>query len=397
MMVFIVSALRSAIGKYGGALKDTSPESLMATVMQNNLSELALDGQYIDEVIIGHTKQSADNPNIARVSLLEAGLPEDTTAYTIQMQCGSSMQAIINGVMSIQAGQNEIVLAGGVEVMSQAPYYFTKNRFGIQPGELKLEDSNISSQPNSQPHDLYGKFSMGMTAEWLAEKYDINRTEQDEFALLSQQKAHNAIKKDRFLDEVVPISLNNGKQEPTLFMQDEFPRSTSMEQLAKLKPVFKKDGTGTAGNATGRNDGAAAIVLMSEETANRFDQTPLAKIHSFASAGVNPKYMGIGPVSATKKALEIAGLSLEDIDLIELNEAFAAQSLACIKELNMDRSKVNVNGGAIALGHPLGATGARIITTLVHELKKSNKRYGLATMCIAGGLGVAMVVENIAD
>lgn len=394
-MVVIVSALRSAIGKYGGTLKETKPEDLMANVMQNNLSQLSLDVDLVDEIILGHTKQSAHNPNIARIAALRAGFPEDVTAYTVQMQCGSSMQAMMNGAMSIKAGENEIVLAGGVEVMSQAPYYFIENRFGMKPGDLTLTDANIASQPHSQPQDIYGHFSMGMTAEWLAEKYNISREEQDEFALVSQEKAQQALKKEVFIDEIAPISVFQRKQDPVLFMQDEFPRATTMEQLRKLKPVFKKDGTGTAGNATGRNDGAASVVLMKEEKAEALGYEPLARILSFASAGVDPKYMGIGPVPATKKALAKAGLTLEDIDLIELNEAFAAQSLACIKELNIDVSKVNVNGGAIALGHPLGATGARIVTTLVHELQKRNLRYGLATMCVAGGLGVAMVVENI--
>lgn len=394
-MVVIVSALRTAIGKYGGVLKDIEPEELVANVMKNNLAELAQGPEIIDEVILGHTKQSAHNPNIARIAALKTGITESAPAHTVQMQCGSSLQAIMNGWMSIQTGQSEVVLAGGVEVMSQAPYYFVKNRFGIRPGEMTLYDSNIESQPKSQPNELYGEFSMGITAESLADKYAISRKEQDAFAVRSQEKAKKAIEKDRFLDEIVPISLQKKNYEASLCMQDEFPRETTEEGLAKLRPAFKPDGSVTAGNSTGRNDGASTVVMMTEEKAAELKLKPLVKIKSFASAGLSPKEMGLGPVPATKKALEKAGLTLADIDLIELNEAFAAQSLAVIKELGLDEDKVNVNGGAIALGHPLGATGARILTTLIHEMKKENLKYGLATMCIAGGLGVAMVVENL--
>ena len=394
-MVVIVSALRTAIGKYGGVLKDIEPEELVANVMKNNLAELAQGPEIIDEVILGHTKQSAHNPNIARIAALKTGITESAPAHTVQMQCGSSLQAIMNGWMSIKTGQSEVVLAGGVEVMSQAPYYFVKNRFGIRPGEMTLYDSNIESQPKSQPNELYGEFSMGITAETLADKYAISRKEQDAFAVRSQEKAKKAIEKDRFLDEIVPISLQKKNYEASLCMQDEFPRETTEEGLAKLRPAFKPDGSVTAGNSTGRNDGASTLVMMTEEKAAELKLKPLVKIKSFASAGLSPKEMGLGPVPATKKALEKAGLTLADIDLIELNEAFAAQSLAVIKELGLDEDKVNVNGGAIALGHPLGATGARILTTLIHEMKKENLKYGLATMCIAGGLGVAMVVENL--
>ncbi len=393
-MVVIVSALRTAIGKYGGVLKDIEPEELVSKVMKNNLAELAQGPEIIDEVILGHTKQSAHNPNIARIAALKTGIKEASPAHTVQMQCGSSMQAVMNACMSIQTGQSDVVLAGGVEVMSQAPYYFVKNRFGIRPGEMTLYDSNIESQPKSQPSELYGEFSMGITAETLADKYDISRQEQDEFALRSQEKAKKAIESDRFLDEIVPISLQKKNYEASLCVQDEFPRETTMEGLAKLRPAFKADGSVTAGNSTGRNDGASTLVLMSEEKAAELNLKPLVKVTSYASAGLSPKEMGLGPVPATKKALEKAGLTLDDIDIIELNEAFAAQSLAVIKELGLDKEKVNVNGGAIALGHPLGATGARILTSLIHEMKKEDLKYGLATMCIAGGLGVAMVVEN---
>lgn len=393
-MVVIVSALRTAIGRYGGSLSNTTPEELISILMQNNLSSVGLNSDIVDEVIIGHTKQSAHNPNIARLASLKAGIPESVSAHTVHMQCASGMQSVINGAMSIMVGKNDVVIAGGVEVMSQAPYYFVGNRFGIRPGNLKLLDSNIESQPQSQPEDKYGRFSMGMTAEWLAEKYNITREEQDQFSLISQEKAKKAIATDRFTEEIVPIPVKEGKVSIRNFAVDEFPRETFMEKLAKLNPAFKEGGTVTAGNATGRNDGASTLLLMSEQRAKELGLEPLAYIRSFGSAGVNPREMGIGPVPATEKALEMAQLNFKDIDLIELNEAFAAQSLAVLKEWDLDGSNVNVNGGAIALGHPLGASGARILTTLVHEMKKESHRYGLATMCVAGGQGIAMVVER---
>lgn len=393
-MVVIVSALRSAIGRYGGTLRNTLPEELVSILMQNNLSSAGIDGTLVDEVIIGHTKQSAHNPNIARLAALKMNLPEYVSAHTVQMQCASGMQAVMNGAMSIMVGQNEVVLAGGVDVMSQAPYYFTGNRFGIKPGELKLYDANIESQPKSQPEEIYGNFSMGMTAEWLAEKYNISRKEQDEFSLFSHQKALLAIKEKKFTDEIVPISVRKSKEEYCHFATDEFPRETSIEKLAHLRKVFKKNGSVTAGNATGRNDGVSTLLLMSESKAKKLNLEPLAYIRSFASAGVNPKEMGIGPVPSTKKALDAAKLSFTDLDLIELNEAFAAQSIAVLKEWGSDGVNVNVNGGAIALGHPLGATGARVLTTLVHEMIKRDNQFGLATMCVAGGQGISMVVER---
>lgn len=392
-MVVIVSALRTPIGRYGGSLSNMKPEDLVSTLIKNNLSSIGKNDSLVDEVIIGHTKQSAHNPNIARLSLLNAGLPERIPGHTVHMQCGSGMQAIINGALSIMTGMNEIVIAGGVEIMSQAPYYFVGNRFGIKPGDLKLSDSNIESQPRSQPIDKYGHFTMGLTAEWLSEKYNISREEQDLFALSSQEKAKKAIESGRFGDEIVPIQVTNNKEVHD-FAVDEFPRDTSLEKLAKLKPVFTEGGTVTAGNATGRNDGASTLLLMSEEKAEELGLKPLAYIRSFASAGVNPKEMGIGPVYATEKALKRANLTLKDIDLIELNEAFAAQCLAVLREWNIEGDNVNVNGGAIALGHPLGASGARILTTLIHEMKKQDKQLGLATMCIAGGQGISMVVER---
>lgn len=394
-MVVIVSALRTPIGKFGGALARSNPEDLIATVMNNNLSSIGFGSSIVEEVIIGQTKQSADTPNIARVAALKAGFPESVIGHTVHKQCGSGMQAVINGTMSILSGNSEVVMAGGVENMSQAPYYFVGNRFGMKPGDMKLYDSNVRSQPCSQPQNLYGSFSMGETAEWLAEKYEIGREEQDQFAINSQNKAWRAIENDRFSDEIVPISVPKGKGDYSLFAVDEHPRKTSLMKLANLDSAFQENGTVTAGNSSGRNDGAAVLMLMSAEKAKTLGLTPLASIKSWAAAGVSPKEMGLGPVPATEKALKKAGLKLADIDLMEINEAFSAQVLACLKHWpEFDRNKVNVNGGGVALGHPLGCTGARILVTLLHELHKTKLNYGLATLCVAGGQGIAMVVER---
>lgn len=394
MRIAIVNAFRTPIGKFGGAFKDTPPDKMVAIVMKNNLSAAGLDGNQIDEVIVGQTKQSADYPNIARVALLKASMSESTSAHTVNMQCGSGMQAIINGCNSILTGHSEVVLAGGVESMSQAPYYFSGNRFGIKPGTMELKDSNTESQKKSQPEEIYGTFNMGMTAENLSEQFNISREEQDEFALLSQQRAKNAILENLFEEEIVPIDIRVNKKTNIYFNQDEFPREATMEQLTALPPVFKEGGTVTAGNTTGRNDGAAMVLLMSEDKAIELNLKPLGYIKSYATVGVHPSVMGIGPVDATRKALEKCDLAIEDIDLFEINEAFAAQTLAVIKELNLNVKKVNINGGAIALGHPLGSSGARILTTLVYEMKRKSLKYGVATLCVAGGQGIAMVVER---
>jgi len=393
-MVVIVNALRTPIGRFGGALAAVPPEDLLALVINNNLSLSGLTPDLVDEVIVGQTKQSAHTPNIARVSALKSIFPESVTGYTVHRQCGSGMQAVANAYQSIAMGQSQIVLAGGVESMSQAPYYFVGNRFGIQPGDLTLYDSNTESQPRSQPQSRYGHFTMGETAEWLADKYAISREEQDAYALQSQQKARRAIQAHAFTDEIVPVEIQEGKLGTRLFAVDEHPRETTLEKLAKLAPVFREGGTVTAGNSSGRNDGAAMLLMMKEERALELGLTPLARIRSFAAAGVSPKEMGIGPVPASQKALAMAGLELGDMELIELNEAFAAQSLAVLKEWGITEERVNVNGGAIALGHPLGCSGARILVTLVHEMKKRDAKYGLGTLCIAGGQGMAMVVEK---
>jgi acetyl-CoA C-acetyltransferase len=393
-MVVIVNAFRTAIGTFGGSLADTSPEELVSLVMKNNLSASGYGANIVDEVIVGQTKQSAHAPNIARVAALHAQFPESIPAYTVHRQCGSGMQAVINGAMSILTGQAEVVLAGGVESMSQAPHYTVGSRFGLKMGDLTLFDSNTESQPKSQPEEIYGRFTMGQTAEWLAEKYNISRREQDEFAFTSQQKTKRAIEMGRFEEEIIPVPVKEGKRGIRHFATDEHPRLTNIEKLGTLLPVFQKDGTVTAGNSSGRNDGASMLLLMSEEKAEQLGVVPMARIRSFAATGVSPKEMGIGPIPASQIALKKAGLCLEDIDLIELNEAFAAQSLACLREWGIKGDNVNVNGGAIALGHPLGCSGARIVTTLCHELEKQKRQYGLAAICVAGGLGMAMVVER---
>jgi acetyl-CoA C-acetyltransferase len=393
--VVIVSAVRTAIGKLGGALKDVLPEDLARVVIQESLMRAGIQGEQVDEVILGHAKQSADNPNIARLALLKAKLPIHVPAYTVHRQCGSGLQAVLNGSHQIALGLSNIILAGGVESMSTAPYYIRNARFGAVAGNTLLLDPNTESQPRSQPIDVYGELTMGMTAENLAVKYDITREEQDEFALLSQQRAHAAMETGRLKDEIVPVPIPQRKKDPVYFERDEHPRNTSLDELSKLKPVFKKDGTVTARNASGRNDGASALVLMSKHKAEELGIKPIARIVSESVAGVPPEMMGIGPVPAMRQALASAGLSLDEIDLIELNEAFAAQSLAVLKEMGIGTDKVNVNGGAIAFGHPIGNSGSRILVTLLHEMVKRRSRYGLATLCIADGLGIAAVVENL--
>ncbi|MFC3884070.1 thiolase family protein [Bacillus songklensis] len=393
-MVVVVNAYRTPIGKFGGSLAETLPEDLITLVMKNNLSSSGYGARIVDEVIVGQTKQSAHAPNIARVASLKAHFPESIPAYTVHRQCGSGMQAVINGTMAILTGQADAILAGGVESMSQAPHYTVGTRFGLKMGDMTLYDSNTESQPKSQPEEMYGHFTMGQTAEWLAKKYNITRIEQDEFAFQSQTKAKRAIELGLFEDEIIPVPVKEGKKGIRHFAVDEHPRLTELEKLAALRPVFQKDGTVTAGNSSGRNDGAAMLLLMSEEKAKQLGLVPMAKIRSFAATGVSPREMGIGPVPASEIALKKAGLRLEDIDLIELNEAFAAQSLACLREWDVKGDNVNINGGAIALGHPLGCSGARILVTLVHELEKQKRNYGLAAICVAGGLGMAMVVER---
>jgi acetyl-CoA C-acetyltransferase len=390
----IVDGVRTAIGRMGGTLKDVEVDFLSEKVMREALKKSQINGKDIEEVVWGHSKQSSDVPNIARLAALRADIPIEVPGYTVHRQCGSGLQAINNAAQQIICGLSEVILAGGAESMSNAPYYLRKARYGYGAGNAELVDSNTESQPRAQPVEVFGNLTMGLTAENLAEKYTISREEQDFFAMESQQKAADAINAGKFKDEIVPYEVKI-KREKIQFDTDEHPRLSSFEKMATLKPVFKEGGTVTAGNSSGRNDGAAALVMMSEEEALRRELTPKLRIISQAVVGVSPEIMGIGPVPATLKALKLAGLTLEDIDLIELNEAFAAQALACVKELNIDRKKLNVNGGAIALGHPIGGTGAILTVKIMNELERRGSRYGLITACIGGGQGIATIVENL--
>lgn len=389
----IVESVRTAVGRMGGALKEELVDFLAAKVIREILKRTDESIQ-VDEVILGQAKQSTDSANLGRLALLRADLPEEVPGYTVHRQCGSGLQAINNAHMQIQLGISEVVIAGGAESMSTAPYYIRHGRFGYQAGNGLILDPNTESQPRSQPIEKYGNLTMGLTAENLAEKYSISREEQDEYSLRSQELARQAIEKGKFKKEIVPYEVK-GKKGTYIFETDEHPRKTSLEKLAQLKPVFKEGGTVTAGNSTGRNDGASVVLMMTKEKANQYDLKPKARIVAHAASGVSPEIMGIGPVESTKKALQQSGLKLEDIGLIELNEAFAAQVLAVIKEANFDLEKVNVNGGAIALGHPLGATGAILMTKLLHEMERRGEKYGLVTLCIGGGQGITTIVENL--
>ncbi|WP_342430643.1 thiolase family protein [Neobacillus sp. FSL H8-0543] len=392
--VVIIDSVRTAIGKIGGSLKGVEVDYLAAKVIQEILLRTEMEKSEVDEVILGQTKQSTDTPNLSRLALLRAGLPVEVPGYTVHRQCGSGLQAINNAALQIMGGLSDVIIAGGAESMSTAPYYIRKARYGFGSGNGEIVDPNTESQPRSQPIEIYGNLTMGYTAENLAEKYRISREEQDEFALRSQELAQKAIMDGRFTKEIVPYKIKQRKED-RIFEKDEHPRLTSLEKLGSLKPVFKENGTVTAGNSSGRNDAASAVLMMSEDAAYKHGLKPKAKIIAQAVSGVSPEIMGIGPVQATKKALSMAGLSLNDIELIELNEAFAAQALAVIKELNLDLKKVNVNGGAIALGHPLGATGAILMTKLLYEMERRGKKYGLVTLCIGGGQGITTIVENL--
>lgn len=390
---YIVDAVRTPIGKLGGAFKTVPADHLAAHVIEQLLARTH-PTLPIDEVIFGQARQSADAANLARVALLRAKLSTDIPAYTVHRQCGSGLQAINSAATEIMAGMNDLMIAGGAESLSMAPYYLRHARYGYHIGSNALLDPNTESQIGSQPTEQYGEVLMGMTAENLAQKYQISREAQDVFALRSQHLTLQAQENGQFDDEIVPYTISSHKGE-TIVAVDEHPRATSFEKLAQLPAVFKEHGTVTAGSSSGRNDGASALLLASEKALTTHRLTPKARILAHAVSGVDPAYMGIGPVSSTEKALQRAGLTLDDIDVIELNEAFAAQALAVIQEAGFDLNKVNVNGGAIALGHPIGATGAILMTKLVHELIKRNARYGLVTLCIGGGQGITTIIENL--
>ncbi|WP_054950150.1 thiolase family protein [Numidum massiliense] len=392
--VVVVDGVRTAIGRMGGTLRDVEVDHLAAHVIGEILARTGVEATAVDEVVFGHAKQSSDSPNLARLAALRAGLPVEIPGYTVHRQCGSGLQAVHNAVQQIQCGLADTVIAGGAESMSTAPYYIRGARYGLVAGNGDIVDPNTESQPRAQPMEQYGNLTMGLTAENLAEQYGISRSEQDEFALESQEKAAAAIREGRFAPEIVSYEVRRRK-ETVSFDTDEHPRRTSLEKLAQLPAVFKQGGTVTAGNASGRNDGASALVLMSRDAADKCGLQPKARIVAQAAAGVRPDIMGIGPVPATEKALKMAGLTIDDIDLIELNEAFAAQALAVVRELGIDRRKLNVNGGAIALGHPIGATGAILLTKLVYEMARREVRYGLVTLCIGGGQGISCIVERL--
>lgn len=397
--VVIVSACRTPIGKIGGTLVKTQPEELLRVVYEEAIKRAGIEKGQIDTIVAGHVKQSTDQPNVARKSALMARIPEEVPAYTVHRQCASGMQAIASGMMEIQLGYADIALVGGTESMSTAPFYIRGTRFGTGSGTQEFLDPNTESQPMSQPIDIYGKFNMIQTADNIAREMEISREDCDAFALKSQQKACAAITNGKFKDEIVPVIIPQRKKDPITFDTDEYPKfDTNAEKMAKLRPIFE-GGVTTAGNASGRNDGACALVIMSAEKAEELGKKPLAKIIGFAAAGCDPRVMGYGPVVATQKLLkntmEPLGLTLDDIGLFELNEAFAAQSLGCIRRLGLDEEKVNINGGAIALGHPLGCSGARIVTTLLYEMLDTDTKYGIATLCIGGGLGMSMLLEKI--
>ncbi len=396
--IVIVEACRTAVGKFGGSLKPLSAADLAVATMKAAIERSGIDANEIDEVDFGQCRQSSDASNIARYAALKAGIPERAPGNTVMCACASGMLAVREGMDSVLLGQNKTVLVGGVESMTNAIYYLSNVRWGLKAGNTELKDSLTEAQFCSQPADIYGRFNMGMTAENIAEKYAVTRIEQDEFALHSQEKAARAIAEGRFKDEIIPLTVPQGKKQPDLiFDTDEFPRKTSIEALAKLKPAFKPDGSVTAGNASGRNDGASALILTTESHAKELGLTPLARIKAISNAGVDPKYMGLGPVAAVNRIMAQTGYSLNDMQLIELNEAFASQSIACIRQLNLeDRMDIiNVNGGAIALGHPIGSSGSRIIVTLLHEMRKRQLDLGLATLCVAGGMGMAAIIETV--
>lgn len=390
--VVIVSAVRTPIGSFLGSLQNVSVKELGATVIKAAIQRAGITPDNVDQVIMGNVLQAGSGQNPARQASLAAGVPQEAPAITINMVCGSGLRSVHLATQAILSGEAEIVIAGGMENMSQAPYLLKGGRNGFKMGDQKILDSMIQDGLWCAENDYH----MGVTAENLAEKYEITRVEQDEFAAWSQQKAQAAIESNQFIDEIVPVEVPGRKGQVTVFSQDEFPKfGTTAASLEKLRPAFKKDGTVTAGNASGINDGAAALVVMSRKKAEELNLKPLVVIKANAIAGVDPSIMGIGPVPAVKKALKSASLSLEDIDLIEANEAFAAQSIAVDRELHFNKEKLNVNGGAIALGHPIGASGARILVSLIHEMKKRENRFGLATLCIGGGQGVATIIENI--
>jgi len=390
--VVIVSAVRTAIGNLSGSLSGFSAVDLGVIAAKEAIKRAGIAPVEINETIIGNILSAGLGQNIARQISVLSGVPETSSAMSINLLCGSGLKSVMLAAQSIMLGNSEVVLAGGTESMTNAPYLLKEARAGYRMGHKQVMDSMILDGLT----DAFNNYHMGVTAENIAEQWGISRQEQDEFALASQQKCEIAQKEGKFKDEIVPVPIPQRKGDPIIFDQDEFPKQgLSLEKLAKLNTAFKKDGTVTAGNASGINDGAAMLILMSMDKARELGLKPLAKIISQATVGLDPKIMGYGPVPATRKALLNAKLTIDDIDLIEANEAFASQSIAVASDLNLNSSKVNVNGGAIALGHPIGASGARILTTLIYEMKRRGSKTGLATLCIGGGQGTALIIENL--
>lgn len=389
--VVIVAATRTAIGSFQGSLASTPAPQLGAIVLRRLLEQTGVNPEHVDEVILGQVLTAGSGQNPARQTAIHAGLPLTTPAFTLNKVCGSGLKALHLGAQAIRCGDAEVIIAGGQENMSLSPYVMPGARTGLRMGHGKVVDSMIEDGL----WDAFNDIHMGITAENLAEKYQLSREQQDAFAAASQQKAIEAIAAGRFAAEITPVSIPQRKGDPLIFDTDEQPRAgTTAQSLAKLRPAFKKDGTVTAGNASSLNDGAAAVMLMSAEKAKALGLPVLARIVAYANAGVDPTIMGIGPVAATQKCLSKAGWSIADLDLIEANEAFAAQSLSVNQELGWDTSKINVNGGAIAIGHPIGASGCRILVSLVHEMIRRDAKKGLATLCIGGGQGVALAIER---
>lgn len=385
----IVSAVRTAVGSFGGTLKDISAADLGAIVIKEAVKRAGIQLADVDEVYMGNVVQAGQGQNVARQAAVKAGIPVEKPAVTLNMVCGSGLRAVSLAAQLVRLGDADVIVAGGTENMSMAPYAMPKARWGQRMGNATMIDTMI----NDALTDAFSGVHMGITAENIAEQWNITRQEQDAFAAASQQKAEAAIKAGKFADEIVAVEIPQRKGDPIVFNTDEYPRfGATAEGMAKLKPAFKKDGTVTAGNASGINDGAAALVIMSEDKAKELGLKPLAKILSYGSKGLDPAIMGYGPFYATKAALENANLTVADLDLIEANEAFASQSIAVARDLQFDMSKVNVNGGAIAIGHPVGASGARILVTLLHEMQRRDAKTGLATLCIGGGMGTAIIV-----
>ena len=389
--VVIASAVRTAIGTFGGSLKDIPAVDLGALVIKDAVNRAGIKPELVNEVVMGNVIQAGLGQNVARQSAVKAGLPIEIPAMTINMVCGSGLRSVALAAQMIKAGDCDVVVAGGMENMSRAPYALETTRWGQRMGDGKIVDTMIKDALS----DAFNNYHMGVTAENIVKEWGLTREELDEFSLNSQLKAEKAIKEGKFKDEIVPVMVPQRKGEPKVFDTDEVPRfGSTIEGLARLKPCFIKDGKVTAGNSSGINDGAAAFVVMSAEKAAELGVTPLATIVSYGHKGLDPAIMGYGPFHATKAVMQSANLTVEDMDLIEANEAFAAQSVAVAKDLHFDMSKVNVNGGAVALGHPVGASGARILVTLLHEMQRRDAKRGLATLCIGGGMGTAMIVER---